>query len=53
MCTAGIFFIVKLMNGSRMNEPLIIVGGGLAGSEAAWQAAERGVDICFVVGIRK
>ncbi len=24
---------------------LIVVGGGLAGSEAAWQAAERGIDV--------
>ena len=24
---------------------LIIVGGGLAGSEAAWQAAERGIKV--------
>lgn len=24
---------------------LIIIGGGLAGSEAAWQAAERGLDV--------
>ena len=24
---------------------LIVVGGGLAGAEAAWQAAERGVDV--------
>ncbi len=24
---------------------LIVVGGGLAGSEAAWQAAQRGVDV--------
>ena len=24
---------------------LIVIGGGLAGSEAAWQAAERGVDV--------
>lgn len=24
---------------------LVIIGGGLAGSEAAWQAAERGVDV--------
>jgi len=30
------------MTGSEM---LIVVGGGLAGSEAAWQAAERGVDV--------
>jgi methylenetetrahydrofolate--tRNA-(uracil-5-)-methyltransferase len=29
-----------------MNE-LTIIGGGLAGSEAAWQAAERGVDVCL------
>jgi methylenetetrahydrofolate--tRNA-(uracil-5-)-methyltransferase len=24
---------------------LIVIGGGLAGSEAAWQAAERGIDV--------
>ena len=28
-----------------MTIPLIIIGGGLAGTEAAWQAAERGIDI--------
>ncbi len=28
-----------------MSNELIIVGGGLAGSEAAWQAAEAGVDV--------
>ena len=28
-----------------MSGPLHIVGGGLAGSEAAWQAAERGVQV--------
>jgi methylenetetrahydrofolate--tRNA-(uracil-5-)-methyltransferase len=28
-----------------MNETLIIVGGGLAGAEAAWQAAELGVTV--------
>ena len=28
-----------------MSEILHIVGGGMAGSEAAWQAAERGVDV--------
>jgi len=28
------------------NEPLVtVIGGGLAGSEAAWQAAERGVKV--------
>ena len=27
------------------NPELVIVGGGLAGSEAAWQAAERGVKV--------
>jgi len=26
-------------------DQLIVVGGGLAGSEAAWQAAERGVEV--------
>lgn len=28
-----------------MSEPLHIVGAGLAGSEAAWQAAQAGVDV--------
>ena len=28
-----------------MAEPLHIIGGGLAGSEAAWQAAERGLPV--------
>jgi len=28
-----------------MNEELIVIGGGLAGSESAWQAAKRGVKI--------
>ncbi len=28
-----------------MDTRLIVVGGGLAGSEAAWQAAERGIDV--------
>ncbi|HEY7236852.1 MAG TPA: methylenetetrahydrofolate--tRNA-(uracil(54)-C(5))-methyltransferase (FADH(2)-oxidizing) TrmFO [Gemmatimonadaceae bacterium] len=28
-----------------MREPIQIVGGGLAGSEAAWQLAERGHDV--------
>ncbi len=29
----------------RMTQKLHIVGGGMAGSEAAWQAAEMGVDV--------
>jgi methylenetetrahydrofolate--tRNA-(uracil-5-)-methyltransferase len=28
-----------------MNETITVIGGGLAGSEAAWQIAERGVDV--------
>ncbi len=28
-----------------MTHPLNIVGGGMAGSEAAWQAAEQGIDV--------
>ena len=28
-----------------MNEPVLVVGGGLAGSEAAWQLAEAGVQV--------
>ena len=35
------------MNGkiSPMMSELVVIGGGLAGSEAAWQAAERGVTV--------
>jgi methylenetetrahydrofolate--tRNA-(uracil-5-)-methyltransferase len=35
------------MNGKieNMNSELIVIGGGLAGSEAAWQVAERGVRV--------
>jgi methylenetetrahydrofolate--tRNA-(uracil-5-)-methyltransferase len=28
-----------------MTSRLIVIGGGLAGTEAAWQAAERGIDV--------
>jgi methylenetetrahydrofolate--tRNA-(uracil-5-)-methyltransferase len=28
-----------------MTTPLTVIGGGLAGCEAAWQAAERGIDV--------
>jgi len=28
-----------------MKDELVIIGGGLAGSEAAWQAAERGIEV--------
>ncbi len=28
-----------------MGEPLIVIGGGLAGCEAAWQAAQRGIPV--------
>ena len=28
-----------------MSDPLIVIGGGLAGSEAAWQAAKRGISV--------
>ena len=28
-----------------MREDIIIIGGGLAGSEAAWQAANRGAKV--------
>jgi methylenetetrahydrofolate--tRNA-(uracil-5-)-methyltransferase len=30
-----------------MSEEIKVIGGGLAGSEAAWQAAERGVQACL------
>src|ERR1700734_4515052 len=29
----------------RSLEPIHVIGGGLAGSEAAWQAARRGVPV--------
>ncbi len=28
-----------------MNKSITVIGGGLAGSEAAWQIAERGIDV--------
>ncbi|HSN85901.1 MAG TPA: FAD-dependent oxidoreductase, partial [Thermoanaerobaculia bacterium] len=28
-----------------MRTPIHVIGGGLAGSECAWQLAERGVDV--------
>lgn len=30
---------------ARQAEPLVVVGAGLAGCEAAWQAAQRGIDV--------
>jgi methylenetetrahydrofolate--tRNA-(uracil-5-)-methyltransferase len=38
---------VTIPSGGSMNDSpeVVIVGGGLAGSEAAWQAAERGVRV--------
>src|SRR5437868_9232241 len=33
------------MTGSRSTEPVHIIGAGLAGSEAAWQAAQAGVRV--------
>jgi methylenetetrahydrofolate--tRNA-(uracil-5-)-methyltransferase len=30
----------------QQNE-LIVIGGGLAGTEAAWQAAQRGISVCL------
>jgi methylenetetrahydrofolate--tRNA-(uracil-5-)-methyltransferase len=33
------------MTGTRPSEPIHIIGGGLAGSEAAWQAANAGVRV--------
>jgi methylenetetrahydrofolate--tRNA-(uracil-5-)-methyltransferase len=33
------------MKNDRQSQELIVVGGGLAGSEAAWQAANRGLQV--------
>ena len=33
------------MGGEYLKEDLIVIGGGLAGCEAAWQAAERGIRV--------
>jgi methylenetetrahydrofolate--tRNA-(uracil-5-)-methyltransferase len=38
--------LVELAYGDSMAE-LIVIGGGLAGSEAAWQAAQRGVKVAL------
>jgi len=37
-------FLVKSTNDLKMPD-LIVIGGGLAGSEAAWQAAQRGLKV--------
>jgi methylenetetrahydrofolate--tRNA-(uracil-5-)-methyltransferase len=34
-----------MMGRGRSDDGLVVVGGGLAGCEAAWQAARRGVDV--------
>jgi methylenetetrahydrofolate--tRNA-(uracil-5-)-methyltransferase len=40
---------IKIANwfygGQKMDAQLTIIGGGLAGSEAAWQAAQRGIKV--------
>jgi methylenetetrahydrofolate--tRNA-(uracil-5-)-methyltransferase len=36
------------MKGQVRGPRLSVIGGGLAGSEAAWQAAERGVDVRLI-----
>jgi len=33
--------------GLRTDKPITVVGGGLAGCEAAWQAAQLGVPVLF------
>ena len=33
---------------SSRTAPVVVIGGGLAGSEAAWQLAARGVDVRLV-----
>ncbi len=38
--------MLELQNSNMSNETQVtVIGGGLAGSEAAWQAAERGVKV--------
>lgn len=44
MCFFGTRPFIRLL-GTVVMEELIIIGGGLAGSEAAWQAANRGVRV--------
>jgi methylenetetrahydrofolate--tRNA-(uracil-5-)-methyltransferase len=36
---------INPMKNDRQSQELIVVGGGLAGSEAAWQAANRGLQV--------
>lgn len=37
--------ILQKRGGNLLRPDLIIIGGGLAGCEAAWQAAERGIQV--------
>ena len=41
----GLFFACRCAYLGAMTEPLHIVGGGMAGSEAAWQAANAGIPV--------
>jgi methylenetetrahydrofolate--tRNA-(uracil-5-)-methyltransferase len=42
---AGAVIWSETQKGKRMDKVLNIVGGGMAGSEAAWQAANMGIDV--------
>lgn len=35
----------RITKGDRLNSEILVVGGGLAGSEAAWQLAEAGLSV--------
>jgi len=35
----------ETFNGGHDHKPIIVVGGGLAGCEAAWQISKRGIDV--------
>jgi NADPH-dependent 2,4-dienoyl-CoA reductase/sulfur reductase-like enzyme len=44
-----LFFKARLLESLYVNEHALItvVGGGLAGVEAAWQIAQRGIKVCL------
>ena len=45
MALADIHRRAGLLRSNPMNKEITVIGGGLAGSEAAWQAAQRGCQV--------
>ena len=47
LCGNALVVEGRSMSGNTISTPVKVVGGGLAGSEAAWQIAKSGVQVCL------